>query len=386
MEAFNKYGGTGAPVVEGTPLVDGNTSSFTRGEKQAVSCRDPFFAVLFYIQLAVMMVLASVYGPVAVTDSMASIQNSSSGSSSSSSSSGSSGTASNGGLLAYVLSATAVVSVILSAATLTLMIRMPDKIVEMALMFSTVLSGLWMVLAFLSGNLFAALFGMIFFAISVCYMRAVWSRIPYAASNLLTATTAVKHNAGLLVQAYFFSLLAVVWTTIWGLSAVGIYYSTTSCHNSASTGKTVCTSSAGGVVYTLLILSFYFTHQVLHNTVHVIVSGVVGEYLSRVCVYPFPLESSKKRSFSLFLLSASLFTHSLTHCDHLFDRPFHLIRHLVVCPECCAGMLFFCHWRQYHSVSSRTTREEPLPFSTDNRVTSTSPFPCLLGDFVHSTI
>jgi len=160
---------------------------------------------------------------------------------------------------------------------LYVMMRYPTQLVKTSLVFVTVLSGVWMLMALFFGSFFGALIGVVFFAISVCYARAVWSRIPFASANLLTATTAVKANAGVTIQSYFIVILSLVWSVVWVVATIGLYVHTSTCTTSQTTGQTVCSSNAGPALI-WLIFSYYFTHQVLHNTIHVIVSGVVGTW------------------------------------------------------------------------------------------------------------
>jgi hypothetical protein len=48
--------------------------------------------------------------------------------------------------------------------------------IKVSLIFVVAMSGVWAVMAFLSGSIFAGVLGLIFFALSLCYARAVWSR------------------------------------------------------------------------------------------------------------------------------------------------------------------------------------------------------------------
>jgi hypothetical protein len=88
----------------------------------------------------------------------------------------------------------------------------------------------------------------------------VWSRIPFAAANLVTALTAVRQNMGVSVLAYGFLTLAFAWSLLWFMGV-----------GSALTGNQVA------VVF-LCFVSYYWVHQVLQNTVHVTVTGVIGTW------------------------------------------------------------------------------------------------------------
>jgi hypothetical protein len=90
----------------------------------------------------------------------------------------------------------------LGTATLQFMMKYPVQLVQSSLIITVALSGIIAVVGFVSGDMFAGGLGLVFFAIGVCYARAVWPRIPYAAANLNTALTAVKANMGITVIAY----------------------------------------------------------------------------------------------------------------------------------------------------------------------------------------
>jgi hypothetical protein len=105
--------------------------------------------------------------------------------------------------------------------------------------------------------------GLFSFAVGICYAKVVWPRIPYAAANLNTALTAVRQNMGLTVVAYLFLTLAFGWSIFWFLGL----------------GDALAGSKLP-VVF-LLFVSYYWVHQVLTNTVHVTVAGVIGTFISQ---------------------------------------------------------------------------------------------------------
>jgi len=161
----------------------------------------------------------------------------------------------------YTLVGIAVVASIgISSAAIVLMMRYPEAMVKAGLVFSAILVGAMSLMFVLSGSLFAALMGLFFFGITVCYLTRVWSRIPFAAVNLKTALSAVKSNLGLSVIAYFIMVLAFAWSGFW-LAGMADSLS----------------NSSGGIVF-LLLVSYYWTYQVFRNTVHVTTAGTVGTW------------------------------------------------------------------------------------------------------------
>jgi hypothetical protein len=116
------------------------------------------------------------------------------------------------------------------------------------------------ILGFMSSNMFMGIFGIVMFAIGICYAKLVWPRIPFAAANLNTALTAVKANMGLTVVAYSMMTIAFAWTMFW---FVGL--------------GDAATNSNAPVLF-LLLVSYYWVHQVLQNVIHVTVAGTIGTW------------------------------------------------------------------------------------------------------------
>jgi len=161
----------------------------------------------------------------------------------------------------YTLVAISVIASIgLSSAAIVFMTRYPAEMVKMGLIFSAFVAFAIALGAIMSGNMFGALIGLAFFGFTLYYIKTVWSRIPFAAVNLKTALTAVKSNTGLVVVAYSLMALAFAWMGFW---MVGMQSS--------------LETSTGAVTF-LLLVSFYWTYQVLCNTIHVTTAGTVGTW------------------------------------------------------------------------------------------------------------
>jgi len=161
----------------------------------------------------------------------------------------------------YVLVAIAVVvSISLSSASIALMMRYPTEMVKGGLVSSAVLVGAMALMFVLSGSMMAGLMGLFFFGFTLYYVKLVWRRIPFAAANLKTALSAVQSNMGLGFVAYLIMAVAFAWSGLWLAGMAG----------------SVATSN-GGIVF-LLLVSYYWTYQVLCNMVHVTTAGTVGTW------------------------------------------------------------------------------------------------------------
>jgi len=102
--------------------------------------------------------------------------------------------------------------------------------------------------------------GLLSFAVGICYAYFVWNRIPFAATNLNTGITAIKANLGLMAVSTLFLVVAIIWSVCWSIAANGTMY-----------------VMGEGALF-LFLVSFYWTHQVMQNTVHVTTAGVVGTW------------------------------------------------------------------------------------------------------------
>lgn len=207
-----------------------------KGESQPKQFQDGIWAILFGVHLAVMVVIMIVQ----------------------STSLESSGYNYSG--VVWCVSVCAVVAVILSSMALGFMMQFATELVKMALFFSIGCSLAMGIMGALAGQMWMSIMGFASFALGCCYAYFVWSRIPFAAANLRTALTAVKVNLGLVAVAYFFLALAFGWSLWWSVTA----------------GTTV--STVGSAALFFFLLSYYWVHQVLQNTVHVTTAGVIGTW------------------------------------------------------------------------------------------------------------
>mmetsp|Transcript_3638 Transcript_3638/g.8345 ORF Transcript_3638/g.8345 Transcript_3638/m.8345 type:complete len:482 (+) Transcript_3638:90-1535(+) len=216
-----------------------------RPEMQASGYRDVGWAGLFVVHLIVMVAVISV--------------NMGSGAAAAANGNGGVAEPDYSGIY-YLVGITAVSTIALGSATLQFMMRYPEELVKGSLVITVALSGVIAILGLMSGQMFAGIMGVVFFAIGVCYAKSVWPRIPFAAANLNTALTAVKANMGVTIIAYGMVLLAFGWSILWFIG-VG---------DSLSSNNTA-------VVFFLLV-SFYWVQQVLSNTVQTTVAGTIGTW------------------------------------------------------------------------------------------------------------
>lgn len=238
------------PLTIGSGITEYNGA---KGEAQPNQFHDVVFAVAFWAHIAVML-----YFLVATTGNGGNNENNYDYS----------------GIL-YCSMTCGVFSLGLSIVAFGFMMQFASTLIKMALFFSIGLSLAVGIIGAMSGQIMMAIMGLVAAAFGCCYAYFVWARIPFAAANLNTALTAVKANLGLTVVSVFFLFVALGWCIWWSVAAGGAM-------NSMGTGA-----------FFLFLVSYYWTHQVIQNTVHVTTAGVIGTWWH----VPDEASSSIKDSF-----------------------------------------------------------------------------------------
>lgn len=211
-----------------------------KGEVQPKQYKDVGFAIFFWLHIGVMLYFL-------VTSARAGGGNNE-------------GNGYNYSGVAWCVSVCGLFAVGLSTVALGFMMKFANALVKIALIFSVLMSLAMGILGLMAGQIMMAAIGFMSFAFGCCYAYFVWGRIPFAAANLNTALTAVKANMGLAVVSYFFLFVAFGWSIWWSVAAGG------------------ATANLGAGVLFLFLVSYYWTHQVIQNTVHVTTAGVIGTW------------------------------------------------------------------------------------------------------------
>mmetsp|Transcript_4910 Transcript_4910/g.12002 ORF Transcript_4910/g.12002 Transcript_4910/m.12002 type:complete len:585 (+) Transcript_4910:122-1876(+) len=173
-----------------------------------------------------------------------------------------------------ILAVSGAVGLLVSSLAMSLMMAIPVAMIKMALIFNLLVT--------------AAVFGFIihvddskmtipvalgFLLLTVYYTYIVWRRIPYAASTLVTALTAVKCNMGLSLFAYNNLIVTFVWSLWWSTAFLATFYVVGDCDAEGYCDKEI----NGGLVF-LFLVSFFWTAQIIKNVVHTTVAGTVGTW------------------------------------------------------------------------------------------------------------
>ena len=179
-----------------------------------------------------------------------------------------------------------VVPSVVSIAMLTLMKRNAVKLIQFSLYFSIGLNAALALTLLLTGGddgFGSAILPMLFVLILICYTKAVWHRIPYAASNLKTAISVVESNLGMVALTVANIPIVTSWIMLWLYTGSCVLKSPwfTAQETMESNGQEQVVESItpqGFMAIIGLLLSFYWTIQVLNNVVHTTLAGTVGTW------------------------------------------------------------------------------------------------------------
>jgi len=278
-------------------------SEFTKGEAQPKRCNDIFWAIFFFIHLGVIAFLSvtyipQMYGTISdgggraleetteasgvwlvhgmenVARSLTSALGITAVDNRQLEESNDENAAADLDGLIFVLGTTFVAGFSISALTLTFMMAFAEQLIKIALWFNILTSLLVGVMGLLMGALETAVMGFIFFALSAYYASVVWHRIPFAASNLVTAVTSVRANIGLTFFAYSSLFFIFCWSLWWSFATTATFFVAGGCNANFECEN----EEASTIIVFLLLVSYFWTSAVIKNTVHVTVAGTVGTW------------------------------------------------------------------------------------------------------------
>lgn len=225
--------------------------SWSRGEKQPNTCKDGLWVILFLIQLVVIVTIAVAWGlnmpsawPSITDDDNIHTDTSNS--------------QMYGGFSVLMISA-AVGACAIASLALLVTTHFAAQLIQASIIFNILISIAFSVVCFSQDAAGMAGFGLFSCFIGILYAWSIWPMIPWAASNLVTAVTAIRTNVGVTVVGLGMVLLTSAFTLLWLLAFFGTaMHSMYSCDDEGS-----CSSHINGIIVSLFLLSFYWTTQVL---------------------------------------------------------------------------------------------------------------------------
>jgi hypothetical protein len=292
----SSYQATDFPPPQGNYAAHAeNVPSAFHGEQQPNQCKDVVWAILFYVHLGVILFVTIRYAPmmahdVAVDYAGGAYRKLSSTFRFLQDEENNYDANSEGETVEFDLDMASVLTIValaglaallVSSAAIGLMMAFPKPLIKMALFFNLFLTGATAIMSLLAGAIPAAIIIGLLFMVNLCYIRAVWSRIPFAAANLITAISAVKSNMGLTFFAYNNLFVTFFWSVWWSIAFGATTYVVANCN-----AEGYCENTMNGGLIFLFLVSFFWTAQVVKNVVHVTVAGTVGTW------WLFPLEAN----------------------------------------------------------------------------------------------
>jgi hypothetical protein len=174
--------------------------------------------------------------------------------------------------LVYISCLCGALTVVLSAGLLMVVTNFARQFVQVSLIVVITLSFVWGTVGIgLSPKNVVPITGVIALALSVAYTFIVWDRIPFAAVNLLTASSGVRAFPSMIILAFCVQALALAYSIFFAITAFGIY-------DSINDGRIHASERMAVIIYALIGVSFYWTYQVLLNTVQVATSRIIGNW------------------------------------------------------------------------------------------------------------
>jgi hypothetical protein len=265
------------PYDHHVPPAEVKSSSAIRPHASTGGCRDAFWGFLFYVHLGVMGYLAVMYGPQVAESSMNNDQENNNARFlqrfhpsrlfrrlEEEGAGGDNDDVADIDIFALMtlMGIAGAMGTLLSTLSLSFMMRFAEGLIKAALWFNILVFAAAWILALLAGALPAAIMGGLMCAMAAYYAYSVWSRIPFAAANLVTAVSAVRSNIGLVFYAYLSLILLFGWTIWWMISALSTIYVVAECDADG-----VCANEVNGGIFFLFLVSYYWTIQVITNVV-----------------------------------------------------------------------------------------------------------------------
>jgi hypothetical protein len=255
----------------------GASGSVTHPKEETVTYRDPFFSILFLGQVALVTATAVYLGPAAWKANLDNININW-----------------DAPTLLWYWTIASGAAVAASVACFWIMTRYSHAVVQLAFFAGPASAVLLASISSLYHGFSNSLplwysAGGVAAATSVLYYCAA-RYIPLAASNLHTALQALRTHSGLLGLAFCSTLFVYMWFVVWSLASLGLYdyYWQSKDHTvqrvpCRDNPRELCVAPDYEPLYisAAMLLSLFWTTQVLHNIVLTTVAGTVASWWVR---------------------------------------------------------------------------------------------------------
>jgi hypothetical protein len=157
-------------------------------------------------------------------------------------------------------------SIIFTTLSMSFMMSCAECLIKTAMILNVLITFASAIGSLLSGMVELVILSSVMAVVTLFYTCCVWKRIPFAAANLTTAVTAVRANIGLLFHAFMSVVLVFAWFLLWlpTVLAVTTVFGNESCDENGE-----CSTTLNGLVLFFLVLSQHWTVGVITNVVYV---------------------------------------------------------------------------------------------------------------------
>jgi hypothetical protein len=168
---------------------------------------------------------------------------------------------------------------ILSLVTVGFMLIIANSLIETTLIFCIILSLAWGVIGYVlePAHWIVPALGFVAFFLFVAYTVVVWDRIPFSATNLGVALSAMRSSANIIMLGLVMLMVSFAWCLVWCMAFIGLVNTLDLCEP----GDVKCRSHRGhGHVFLFFafFFSFYWTNVVIINITKVSVANAVGTF------------------------------------------------------------------------------------------------------------
>lgn len=269
---FNQPYMSEAVPVQTVPDVNPIKPEEKNVEAAKAGCHDWPFALLFVLNVGVIIALMALWGVKTVTDPENNSSELLSGDDTK--------------VVVAIAVGMAVVSMVLALLMVKLFVAYARVMILFVLWFNVGISFALAAYGFIIGNIFIAIIGLIIALLNLCYARAVQHRIPFAVANLRVAEGAIAKHPSTYIVSVVFTIVQIGWVVIWAMALLGVANkiaednpsSTSNTTTTTSTRSTYKQSGSSYVAYFFLLLSFYWGLQVFKNVAHTTVAGTVATF------------------------------------------------------------------------------------------------------------
>ena len=213
-------------MVNGVPMaVRKPVGVYNREERvhhRPKRCNDVFFSLLYFAHLGVLAYVTAIYVPIAIVQETTAYNNYGNNNRQLEEDNGGDGADGYSNItvqsILILIAIIGGIALVVSTLAMNVLICCAHGLISTALLFNIVCFGLVSASGFILGDLLSGTLGAVMTLLAIWFACSVWSRIPFAASNLETATRAIRANIGVTVFAYLSIVVSLLWN-IWFMIA-----------------------------------------------------------------------------------------------------------------------------------------------------------------------